>query len=43
MAKIEKFHIHLLDSEIYYIATNIAARSDYNVLEGELESGVINQ
>ena len=37
----EKFHIHLLDSEIYYI--NIAARSDYNVLEGELESGVINQ
>ncbi len=39
----EKFHIHLLDSEIYYIAINIAARSDYNVLEGELESGVINQ
>ena len=38
----EKFHIHLLDSEIYYIAINIAARSDYNVL-GELESGVINQ
>ena len=38
----EKFHIHLLDSEIYYIAINIAARSD-NVLEGELESGVINQ
>lgn len=39
----EKFHIHLLDSEIYYIVINIAARSDYNVLEGELESGVINQ
>lgn len=39
----EKFHIHLLDSEIYYIAISIAARSDYNVLEGELESGVINQ
>lgn len=39
----EKFHIHLLNSEIYYIAINIAARSDYNVLEGELESGVINQ
>lgn len=39
----EKFHIHLLDLEIYYIAINIAARSDYNVLEGELESGVINQ
>lgn len=39
----EKFHIHLLGSEIYYIAINIAARSDYNVLEGELESGVINQ
>lgn len=39
----EKFHIHLLESEIYYIAINIAARSDYNVLEGELESGVINQ
>ena len=39
----EKFHIHLLDSEIYYIAINIAASSDYNVLEGELESGVINQ
>lgn len=39
----EKFHIHLLDSEIYYIDINIAARSDYNVLEGELESGVINQ
>ena len=39
----EKLHIHLLDSEIYYIAINIAARSDYNVLEGELESGVINQ
>lgn len=39
----EKFHIHLLDSEIYYIAINITARSDYNVLEGELESGVINQ
>lgn len=39
----EKFYIHLLDSEIYYIAINIAARSDYNVLEGELESGVINQ
>lgn len=39
----EKFHIHLLDSKIYYIAINIAARSDYNVLEGELESGVINQ
>lgn len=39
----EKFHIHLLDSEIYYIAINIAVRSDYNVLEGELESGVINQ
>lgn len=39
----EKFHIHLLDSEIYYMAINIAARSDYNVLEGELESGVINQ
>ena len=39
----EKFHIHFLDSEIYYIAINIAARSDYNVLEGELESGVINQ
>lgn len=39
----EKFHIHLLDSEIYYIAINIAARSDYNVLEGELEFGVINQ
>lgn len=39
----EKFHIHLLDSEIYYIAINIATRSDYNVLEGELESGVINQ
>lgn len=39
----EKFHIHLLDSEIYYIAINIVARSDYNVLEGELESGVINQ
>ena len=39
----EKFHILLLDSEIYYIAINIAARSDYNVLEGELESGVINQ
>lgn len=39
----EKFHIHILDSEIYYIAINIAARSDYNVLEGELESGVINQ
>lgn len=39
----EKFHIHLLDSEINYIAINIAARSDYNVLEGELESGVINQ
>lgn len=39
----EKFHIHLLDSEIYYIAINIDARSDYNVLEGELESGVINQ
>lgn len=39
----EKFHIYLLDSEIYYIAINIAARSDYNVLEGELESGVINQ
>lgn len=39
----EKFHIHLLDSEIYYIAINIAARSDYTVLEGELESGVINQ
>lgn len=39
----EKFHTHLLDSEIYYIAINIAARSDYNVLEGELESGVINQ
>lgn len=39
----EKFHIHLLDSEIYYITINIAARSDYNVLEGELESGVINQ
>lgn len=39
----EKFHIHLLDSEIYYIAINIAARSDYMYLEGELESGVINQ
>lgn len=39
----EKFHIYLLDSKIYYIAINIAARSDYNVLEGELESGVINQ
>ncbi len=35
--------LDLPDSEIYYIAINIAARSDYNVLEGELESGIINQ
>ena len=40
---VEELNEKFLDSEIYYIAINIAARSDYNVLEGELESGVINQ
>ena len=39
----KSFVINLPDSEVYYIAINIAARSDYNVLEGEVESGVINQ
>lgn len=39
----EKLKTELSYSEIYYIAIHIAARSDYNVLEGELESGIINQ
>lgn len=39
----QRLKIHLPDSEIYYIAINIAARSDYNILEGALESDIINQ
>lgn len=39
----EKLKTELSYSEIYYLAIHIAARSDYNVLEGELESGIINQ